>query len=98
MQEISQGGFAWPGKLSYSQRVLLNCANLIGIVEGEVIGDRTLGIDPTIIDRPLMSARSLLYGDISDLIADREPRAIVETIRLSEATGEVNMKVVVSVA
>jgi len=88
------------GAATEQDRIRQNCANLLGILWGEVMGDRTLGIDPGLIDRPVELVRSELAAGIIELISEREPRAEVTDIQFDvlNAEGDTEIKVVIGIA
>ncbi len=87
------------GAGSEKERVLKNCANLLSLTWGEVMGDRTLGLDPRLIDRPAEQVRSELTSYVTGMLQEREPRAEVSDVLIeTSATGEMEVKVVLEVA
>ena len=82
-----------------TERVLKNCANLLSLTWGEVMGDRTLGLDPRMIDRPAEEVRPELAAYITEMLQEREPRAEVSDILIeTAATGDMEVKVVLDIA
>ena len=64
------------------------CAdNLLKIVRGEVPFERVKGLNPRIIDRPLIDAEAELQQDAEWLISTYEPRVTVDGIRVEQVNG-----------
>lgn len=64
------------------------CAdNLLKIVRGEVPFDRVKGLDPRIVDRPLMEAEADLQQDAEWLLSTYEPRVTVGEIHVAHPDG-----------
>lgn len=67
------------------------CANnLLRLFRGEVPYERVKGLDPRIVDRPIMAAEMQLRQDADWLIETYEPRAEINTITITQseaATG-----------
>lgn len=67
------------------------CANnLLRIFRGEVPYERVKGLDPRLIDRPIVIAEPELQQDAAWLIETYEPRATVngiEVVQLDAADG-----------
>jgi len=80
-------------------RIAQNVFNLISTYKYEVAYDRTLGIDSSFIDKPLPIAIAEATAQIYDVIAEREPRATIESVDFIEIDKEGNFqfKVVVDI-
>lgn len=80
-------------------RVVQNVRNLCQIYRYEIAYDRTLGIDPAIIDRPLDEASALFAAMVADLIERKEPRAKVLQVDYHGATlgGQLDFEVVLDI-
>lgn len=61
------------------------CANnLLRLFRGEVPYERVKGLDPRIVDRPIMAAEMQLRQDADWLIETYEPRAEIKTITITQ--------------
>lgn len=64
------------------------CAdNLLKIVRGEVPYERVKGLNPRLVDRPLVEAEAELQQDAEWLISTYEPRVAVQGIRVAQQDG-----------
>ena len=64
------------------------CAdNLLKIVRGEVPFERVKGLDPRLIDRPMVEVDAALQRDADWLISTYEPRATVDRIHVEQNDG-----------
>lgn len=64
------------------------CAdNLLKIVRGEVPYERVKGLDPRLVDRPLVEAEAELQQDAEWLISTYEPRVAVQSIQVEQQEG-----------
>lgn len=61
--------------------------NLLKISRGEVPFERVKGLDPRMIDRPIIAAEAELQQDAEWLISTYEPRVTVDGIRVSQRVG-----------
>lgn len=88
---------AWEAK--GTDRIAQNVFNLISTFKYEVAYDRTLGIDGSFIDAPLPIAIVQLTAQIYDIIAEREPRAVVESVDFAsiDDNGNLQFEVVVDI-
>jgi len=87
------------GAETETERILKNCANLLSLTWGEVMGDRTLGLDPRMIDQPVEEVRSELTSHVTEVIEEREPRARVSDVLIETGiTGDMEVKVVIGIA
>lgn len=87
------------GASSEKERILKNVANLLSLTWGEVMGDRTLGLDPRLIDRPAEEVSQELTSHVTEVIEEREPRArVLDVLIETGMTGDMEVKVVVEVA
>ncbi len=57
--------------------------NLLRIIRGEVPYERLKGMDPRIIDKPRETARPLVQQDVRWQIETYEPRAEIESIKVT---------------
>lgn len=79
-------------------RIAQNVLNLINTYRYEVAYNRTMGIDPALIDRPSPAAIAQLKVDIADLVARYEPRATLKTIHCAVSdSGNIETEVVIEV-
>lgn len=58
--------------------------NLLRLFRGEVPYERVKGLDPRIIDRPIVTADSELRQDADWLVDTYEPRAQITTITVTQ--------------
>ena len=83
------------GASSEKERILKNCANLLSLTWGEVMGDRTLGLDPRMIDQPVGQVRSELAAYVTEMLQEREPRTQVSDVIIETSqTGDLEVRVV----
>ena len=61
--------------------------NLLKIARGEVPFERVKGLDPRLIDRPLVDVEPGLQQDAHWLLSVYEPRVTVNGIRVSQFDG-----------
>jgi hypothetical protein len=82
-----------------SERILQNVINLINTFKYEVAYDRTLGINPDLVDMPANEAGIRFANEIVSLIVDREPRAEVKTVDYlgADINGAIALKVVIEI-
>ena len=59
--------------------------NLLRLFRGEVPYERLKGLDPRIIDRPLVAGDAELRQDADWLIDTYEPRAAIKSITMSQS-------------
>lgn len=59
--------------------------NLLRIMRGEVPYERTKGLDPRIVDRPILAANAELRQDADWLVDTYEPRAEIRSITVTQA-------------
>ncbi len=81
------------------ERILQNVKNLMNTWRYEIAYDRTLGIDPAILDMPQDKAIARYTAEIYRLVNTNEPRANVKSVTYTGSDGEGNMnfKVVVEI-
>ncbi len=75
-----------------NDRILQNIKNLMRTCRYSVGYDRTRGIDPSIVDRPLNEAAMLYTAEIYRVIELYEPRVTVEKVKFTEVDDEGNMQ------
>jgi hypothetical protein len=73
-------------------RIAQNVKNLTRTYKYEVAYDRTLGIDPTFVDKPIQNAISDVTAQIYELVSEREPRAIVLSVEFDSVDLAGNMQ------
>ena len=62
------------------------CANnLLQITRGEVPFERIKGLDPRMIDKPILTANARLRQDADWLVNTYEPRAEIKSITVSQS-------------
>ncbi len=59
--------------------------NLLQLFRGEVPYERVKGLDPRIVDRPILAADAQLRQDADWLVETYEPRAQIESINVSQS-------------
>lgn len=70
--------FEWKGAgLSEKERIKQNVSNIIQLKKNEVRFDVDFGISPGYIDKPYSEAISNVVTEMMDVIAEREPRAMI---------------------
>jgi phage baseplate assembly protein W len=81
------------------QRVLQNIRNLMSTWRYEVAYDRTKGLDPAILDKPLEDAVVLYTAEIYRLIETYEPSALVRSVTFAgvDSEGNITLKVVIEI-
>lgn len=62
--------------------------NLLRIARGEVPFERVKGLDPRLIDRPVIEAQRSIRQDAAWLITTYEPRAMVNAINIDQDAGK----------
>lgn len=78
------------------ERVVQNIKNLLSTRRYEIAYDRTLGIDPSIIDKPITQAQPLYVAEIYRIITDYEPRARIRSVTVTaDAEGNMQVEVVI---
>lgn len=61
------------------------CANnLLQLFRGEVPYERVKGLDPRMIDRPILTADAQLRQDADWLVDTYEPRAAIKTLTVAQ--------------
>lgn len=81
------------------ERILQNVLNLIRTFRYEVGYDRTRGISPQVIDKPLQEAVASYTSEIYRVVELYEPRATVKSVEFitSDSDGNLQFKVVVEI-
>ncbi|MEC0092508.1 GPW/gp25 family protein [Paenibacillus macquariensis] len=75
--------------------IMQNIRIIVSTIVGMCPLDRTLGIDPSMIDQSTLAARALISSNILTAIQEQEPRAIVtEVTFMEEEEFEVQGKLV----
>ena len=70
--------FEWKGAgLSEKERIKQNVSNIIQLKKNDVRFDVDFGISPGYIDKPCSEAISKVVTEMIDVIAEREPRAMI---------------------
>ena len=80
-------------------RIAQNVFNLISTIKYEVAYDRTLGMDSSYVDKPSPVATAQAIAQVYDIIAEREPRASVESVNFKsiDDAGNVQLEVVIDI-
>ena len=61
--------------------------NLLRIIRGEVPYERLKGMDPRMIDKPTETVRPLVQQDVRWQIETYEPRAVIESIKVTSTAS-----------
>ena len=77
------------------QEILQNVRTIISTTRGSVPLDRAFGIDPNVIDIPMLQAKAKITNEILRAIRKYEPRAKVSRITF---TGDLNGRLVPDVS
>lgn len=82
-----------------ASEVIRNVNVILGTLEGEVACDRSFGLNPNFLDKPLDLAKQLYIITVIDKVEQYEPRAAVENIVFdSDALkGSLNPRVVITI-
>ncbi len=93
LETISTVNLDWSAK--GINRKAQNVFNLINTWRYEVAYDRTLGLNPAIVDKPLQIAKALYVADIYRLIQDYQPDVTVKEVTINSIDNEGNIDAVV---
>lgn len=77
---------------SGAERIVQNVHNLINTWRYEVAYNRVMGMDPSILDKPVEAAAALYAAEVYRVIALYEPRATVTDVKLLGVSDEGNMQ------
>jgi len=82
-----------------NERILQNVYNIINTFRYEVAYNRTMGIDPTIFDKPADIAAALYSAEVFRIVPDYEPRAEVKAVNFVgvDEDGNMSFEVVVEI-
>ena len=82
-----------------TERVIQNVTNLINTWKYEIAYNRTIGIDPGLMDKPSDEAAINYTSQVYELISNFEPRAAVQEVTNTgiDENGNMVFKVVISV-
>ena len=82
-----------------ASEIVQNVHNLIRTLGYEVAYDRTLGIQPGLLDRTLPEAVALVTARIYALVSEREPRASVRNVEYVgvDVEGHLQFKVAIEI-
>lgn len=82
-----------------TERVIQNVTNLINTWKYEIAYNRTIGIDPGLMDKPSDEAAINYTSKVYELISNFEPRAEVQEVTNTgiDENGNMVFKVVISV-
>lgn len=78
-----------------SQRKAQNVLNLINTWRYEVAYNRTMGLNPAILDKPFQAAKSLYVADIYRLIQDYQPDVTIKEVAVKSIDNEGNIDAMV---
>lgn len=85
-------------KAKGNERILQNVINLISTWRYEVGYDRTKGLDPTILDKPMDEAIAMYTAEIYRLVETYEPYAkVISVTPTGIFNGDIQFKVVVEI-
>ena len=62
------------------EEILQNLQTIISTVRGSVPLDRAFGIDPDIVDRPILEAQARITDEILRAVREYEPRARINNV------------------
>lgn len=79
-------------RASGNERIIRNVLNLIRTFRYDVGYDRTRGIDPSVVDKPLEEAAMVYISEIYRVVELYEPRVTVKEVRFTGADTEGNMQ------
>lgn len=99
--KICTAGSALPDwKAKGQERILQNIRNLTALTRYEVAYNRTLGLSPDLADLPLRELEARYAAELTELIEDNEPRAVVREVSGFTASpeGEISCEVVIDFA
>ena len=82
---------------SSDERIIQNVLNLIRTFRYEVGYDRTRGINPDVVDKPLQEAIALYTSEIFRVVDLYEPRATVNSVKFIDVDSEGNMQFKVAI-
>lgn len=74
------------------ERILQNIQTLLHTWRYEVAYNRTMGIEPGLLDKPLDIAIAQYTAQVFQLVTDFEPRAVVKEVQYMGADQEGNMQ------
>ena len=77
---------------SGDERIIQNVLNIIRTHRYEVAYDRTRGINPTVLDKPLETAVMLYTAEIYRVVELYEPRAAVGKVEFTGVDTDGNMQ------
>ena len=63
------------------EEIVQNVAVILSTIKGSVPLDRTFGVDPAFLDRPMPVAQALLTADIAREVEKQEPRVKVTSVK-----------------
>lgn len=79
------------------ERRLQNVVNILNTYRYEIAYNRTLGRDPSNIDKPVCKTKEALIAETYELIQDYEPKAKIKDVEVYESDDGPIIKVVVSI-
>ncbi|MEA5135713.1 MAG: hypothetical protein VB035_06195 [Candidatus Fimivivens sp.] len=97
---INTGEMSTPNwRAAGAARVVQNVKNLLSVGRYEVVLDRTLGIDPNVVDMPMPQAQAAFAAEVTALLERSEPRAqlVSATCVGASADGQLIFEVVLNI-
>lgn len=88
---------------SFIEEIHQNVRTILSVYKGEVMLDRTFGIDPNIIDQPMNVALQRIKSDIVREVEHQEPRVKVQYVQAvnngaaSAASGTLALRVYIRI-
>lgn len=81
------------------ERIVQNVCNLLSLYRYEVAYNRTLGMDPQLIDLPQSILAAKYAAEVVRLVESGEPRAKVSEVEMKSASadGLINYEVVINI-
>ena len=82
-----------------NERIVQNVLNIISTWKYEVSYNRKIGIDPSLLDKPVEIASTQYISEVYRVIQEYEPRVTVRAVKFTGVDTEGNMqfKVVINV-
>jgi len=82
-----------------AERVLQNVINLINTWQYDIAYNRTVGLQPGLLDKPSEDAAADYISQVHDIVSSYEPRAQVQEIKYIgiDENGNMEFKVVIDI-
>jgi len=88
--DTSDSNLNWNAK--GNERIAQNVRNLLRTWRYEVAFDRTRGLEPSILDKPLNEAIALYTAEVYRVVQDYEPNAQVKSVQFIGLDDEGNLQ------